>query len=1018
MSSGLSLDVDYDYQRFVVQNDHCYTPLTSPKLKEGSGTGQSSSTTTATGVTRKYRKRVVDTKATASTNPTTNTVTTTPVASGISRRGRKAKPREQIIDLLSGDEDGEEEAAADPDSDYPDAGEQEDQSDEDYSASESENDRDSDEDFRVNSNYLPKKKKSKYLPQAPVSSHNKSGSGGSQPKYQSNINRGSSQAPSKSGSGHHQQSPLHVTGSTSLASGGTFRKIIKPHQSSVGGGNRQGEERHLQQSKLPFNKGVTATPVSKGHTTTTPAHLINQRQKPRVSQSPVVISTVNTPVTTTTPHALIAARREKERERAAAEKAAALKQDPLYSDMSSLFATPDIIKKVPSAHTTPVTATSTPQNNNLTSVHKKEETIPQQQQSHHQQSQSLQIPSAFELEFINSLVSADSNSVNPDNSMETRKGSAMAAAAAAAAAALASDTTKNDPSDDGLDLNDTSLLDSIVGDEGLPEELLQHVAELVENKSLQEVIDKQVLGVEDPMAHLTNLLPKPVVVTTLPQPTTPVMVQPVAMQQQPKKESPFVKLAQQKQLAKQSAAAAASLTAPRKEPIKIVRSDGRVITLPPIEAPTTRGAKRRAQNNPETPTASPVTVTVTTPVTTKVVTKPANDHGMQQPIDRRHSNNSVDNDSQMVEILSSHLLPESAAAVSARKKSGSERGSTSRRASTTPSVAESDMDMEFNSEDDPDRLWCICKQPHNNRFMICCDTCEDWFHGKCVNITKAMGQQMEAAGKEWTCPNCVLGLTGNEQVCMVCHRPAKPDSVYCSDECIVKHANKTTLQQQGQQQSVNPMQMPKPMPRVVPQEAQQGGVVAAAGTPPGPDGGKVRIGLLKNAQGRVIVYHKKTKQCLSGDSAPFLANIKEWLAQNPAYAIVAPGSEVAEAFKAKQAQLQQIKVRAMQQQVSGGGDQSPQQDKIQSKLKFGVNKQMVIVHPKTAQQIKVAPSGKASPTTADKTTPIRVARKSAPEGQAGSPSTPMGQRVVQRGEVEPIRLTVRKTLKVSGFVFF
>lgn len=56
---------------------------------------------------------------------------------------------------------------------------------------------------------------------------------------------------------------------------------------------------------------------------------------------------------------------------------------------------------------------------------------------------------------------------------------------------------------------------------------------------------------------------------------------------------------------------------------------------------------------------------------------------------------------------------------------------------------------------------------------------------------------------------------------MVCHRPAKPDSVYCSDECIVKQANKTTLQQKGQQQSLNPVQMPKSMPRAVPQEPQQ-----------------------------------------------------------------------------------------------------------------------------------------------------------------------------------------------------
>lgn len=33
--------------------------------------------------------------------------------------------------------------------------------------------------------------------------------------------------------------------------------------------------------------------------------------------------------------------------------------------------------------------------------------------------------------------------------------------------------------------------------------------------------------------------------------------------------------------------------------------------------------------------------------------------------------------------------------------------------------------------------------------------CEDWFHGKCVNVTKAMGQEMEESGIEWRCPNCV-----------------------------------------------------------------------------------------------------------------------------------------------------------------------------------------------------------------------------------------------------------------------
>lgn len=69
------------------------------------------------------------------------------------------------------------------------------------------------------------------------------------------------------------------------------------------------------------------------------------------------------------------------------------------------------------------------------------------------------------------------------------------------------------------------------------------------------------------------------------------------------------------------------------------------------------------------------------------------------------------------------------------------------------SEAEENQEEE-ESEDDPNKLWCTCNQPHNNRFMICCDTCEEWYHGKCVNITKAMGQLMEEEGKEWICQFC------------------------------------------------------------------------------------------------------------------------------------------------------------------------------------------------------------------------------------------------------------------------
>ena len=67
---------------------------------------------------------------------------------------------------------------------------------------------------------------------------------------------------------------------------------------------------------------------------------------------------------------------------------------------------------------------------------------------------------------------------------------------------------------------------------------------------------------------------------------------------------------------------------------------------------------------------------------------------------------------------------------------------------------EDEGDRDFDPEEDPAKLWCFCKNPHGNRFMICCDTCEYWFHGDCVGISMAMGREMEKTGEEWCCNKC------------------------------------------------------------------------------------------------------------------------------------------------------------------------------------------------------------------------------------------------------------------------
>lgn len=145
---------------------------------------------------------------------------------------------------------------------------------------------------------------------------------------------------------------------------------------------------------------------------------------------------------------------------------------------------------------------------------------------------------------------------------------------------IATNNTLNSP---GLAGPLSPTLDLLGGlqpeEEGLTEDLLMHVAQLVESsENLQEVIDKQVLGKVD---------------------TVPAKA---AVQ------SPF----QQAHAAndyQQTPARSAKTILPRKDPIEIVRRDGRVITLPPIEAPATRSSKRKSQME-----TSSVADTLVTPV--------------------------------------------------------------------------------------------------------------------------------------------------------------------------------------------------------------------------------------------------------------------------------------------------------------------------------------------------------------------------------------------------------------------
>lgn len=58
----------------------------------------------------------------------------------------------------------------------------------------------------------------------------------------------------------------------------------------------------------------------------------------------------------------------------------------------------------------------------------------------------------------------------------------------------------------------------------------------------------------------------------------------------------------------------------------------------------------------------------------------------------------------------------------------------------------------------PELSWVSCLRPCSpgSRFMICCDRCEEWFHGDCVGISEARGRLLERNGEDYICPNCTI----------------------------------------------------------------------------------------------------------------------------------------------------------------------------------------------------------------------------------------------------------------------
>jgi hypothetical protein len=52
---------------------------------------------------------------------------------------------------------------------------------------------------------------------------------------------------------------------------------------------------------------------------------------------------------------------------------------------------------------------------------------------------------------------------------------------------------------------------------------------------------------------------------------------------------------------------------------------------------------------------------------------------------------------------------------------------------SSPAPGEDDND---DDEESDNELYCICRKPDDHTWMIACDICDDWFHGRCVGMVE------------------------------------------------------------------------------------------------------------------------------------------------------------------------------------------------------------------------------------------------------------------------------------------
>uniref|UniRef100_A0A336M0L1 CSON009592 protein n=1 Tax=Culicoides sonorensis TaxID=179676 RepID=A0A336M0L1_CULSO len=912
------LSIDYEFQRYVIQNDHCYTNLTIPTNKKVIN-----------------KKTVLADKSKGHTLPKSGQNEELEEEKEVlsPRSQRLRKPSTRMMESHEKEKMDKEDEDDEPDVKDEQSGESESEFESEESESSIEdNDNDSDLDFDINrSNRPPKKgKKKRKIPKSKAILKNSANKISSK-RHSSTTIRSNSIEESERKNRSDKKS-LSIDKRNVPA---TQRKVVSK-------GKQPPSEISSSESATVIKEKEIESHTKKKDPTPSTSNASQQHQQ--------------------TPGPSVSVKKDHVKKKD-------LHKDALLDDMSSLFSKPDKIIKKLEVKSPSVSVTKENQISNII---------------HYQPSRSHETTdtSNEQLDLIDSIVKKELEAQNAPQQNISNLG-------------RYDDATEND-------LPDTALLESL-GGESLPEDFLHTVAELAENKELQEIIDKQVLGVGiDQSSNVTT--PNMQITSIVQQPSTSISSSHVLTSSTP------IQL-------KNTKTPNISINEARKHPLKVMRSDGRVITLPPIEVPTTRGAKKRLQSDttPDSKLDSSLDssqLIIDSSLISNVSMTPVpvpNAAKISKSLSKDEKDFKVNRSrEQSREKSTSRRSSTNRSSIDGRRDSTSQSSGSKRKRGVNPAVLavmknekedDSESGESWNSEDDPDRLWCICRQPHNNRFMICCDVCEEWFHGKCVNITKAQGNQMEAEGKEWTCPNCIKKKQEKEQPkitsflnesteskkssCLVCKKPARPGSIYCSDDCITRHASNALISTKFSQSNKTERMSPSSK---------------ASTSSEGLDFDKQiqTTKILKQKEERVIVFEKSTNRCLTGANAPKAENLKQWLKEHPTFQAVTPGTAQMNAIMAKKKQLKEVAAKLQQEKETTSPSSKSPSIKIQSKLKFGESQKLTIANPSESDKHKKLPTLK-SPTPKTPTTPSGHSQsKKSNSGSANKSSSSHEKKVVKK----------------------